>query len=85
MAVITSRTLRSVAPSAASMPSARSRRWAITVKPATDTSPMNTSPRTATASTIVAGLMMPVWPDWPASETFASAGRPANTAAAGPQ
>ena len=55
LATMTSRTLRSVAPSAASMPSARSRRWAITVNPATDTRPMNTSPSTATTRTIVAG------------------------------
>ena len=57
LATMTSRTLRSVAPSAASMPSARSRRWAITVNPATATRPMKTSPSTAITSTIVAGGM----------------------------
>ena len=49
LATMTSRMLRSVAPSAASMPSARSRRWASTVKPAAATSPMKISPTTAIA------------------------------------
>jgi hypothetical protein len=65
------------------MPRARSRRCAITVNPATDTSPMNTSPSTATTSTIVAGLM-PALPDWLASETSASAGRFAKMGGGGP-
>ena len=77
LAVMTSLTLRSVAPSALSMPSARSRRCAITVNPATDTRPMNTSPSTAITRTIVAGLMLAP-PDCEARETFASAGSPAN-------
>ena len=52
---MTRRTLRSVAPIALSMPRARSLRWAITEKPATDTRPMKTRPSTATTRTIVAG------------------------------
>ena len=46
----------SVAPSAPSMPSARSRRWASTVKPATATRAMSSIPTVASASTIVSGL-----------------------------
>ena len=51
---MTRRRLRSVAPIALSMPRARSLRWAITEKPATDTRPMNTKPSTSTTRTIVA-------------------------------
>ena len=51
---MTRRRLRSVAPIALSMPRARSLRWAITEKPATDTRPMNTRPRTSTNRTPVA-------------------------------
>ena len=57
LAAMTSRTLASVAPSALSMPSARRRRCAITVNPATATRPVKTMPSTATARTIVAGEM----------------------------
>jgi len=46
------RTLASVAPSALSMPSARSRRCAITVNPATATRPVKTMPSTATANSV---------------------------------
>ena len=45
---MTRRRLRSVAPIAPSMPRARSRRWAITEKLATDTRPMNARPSTST-------------------------------------
>ena len=51
---MTRRRLRSVAPIALSMPRARILRWAITEKPATDTRPMNTRPRTSTTRTPVA-------------------------------
>jgi hypothetical protein len=46
-----SRMCRWLAPIAPSMPSARSRRWAITVKPATASRPTNTSPIVASTST----------------------------------
>ncbi len=52
---MTRRRLRWVAPIALSMPRARSLRWAITEKPATDTRPMNTRPSTSTTRTVVAG------------------------------
>ncbi len=42
---------RWLAPIAPSMPSARSRRWAITVNPATASRPTNTSPIVARMST----------------------------------
>jgi len=51
---MTRRRLRSVAPIALSMPRARSRRWAITEKPAADTRPMNTRPSTSTTRASVA-------------------------------
>lgn len=47
----TSRMCRWLAPIAPSMPSARSRRWAITVNPATASRPTNTSPIVASTST----------------------------------
>ena len=53
----TSRTLRSVAPIDSSIPRERSRRWASTVKPPTDTSAMSSMPTVASASTIVSGLI----------------------------
>lgn len=55
---MTRRMLRSVAPTAASMPRARSRRCAITVNPAIATSPMKISPNTASTSTVAAGLRL---------------------------
>jgi hypothetical protein len=69
---MTSRRWRSVAPIALSMPRARSLRWAITEKPATDTRPMNTSPSTSTTKTTVAGenlLALPVGKDTVAAGT----------------
>src|SRR5262249_5838335 len=45
----------SVAPSELSMPRPRTRRWASTVKPATDTRPTKTSPTMAMANTSTAG------------------------------
>ena len=56
---MTRRRLRSVAPIALSMPRARSLRWAITEKPATDTRPMNTRPSTSTTRTSTAGEIPP--------------------------
>ena len=47
LASSTSRTLRSVAPMDSSIPMARSRRWASTVKPPTDTSAMSSIPTVA--------------------------------------
>ncbi len=41
------------------MPRARSLRWAITEKPATDTRPMNTRPSTSTTRTSTAGEIPP--------------------------
>jgi len=79
LAVMTSRTLRSVAPSALIMPSARIRRCASTVNPAAESRPMKTSPSTEITSTIVAGLMLPVLPVCEASAALASAGRPRKT------
>ena len=52
---MTRRRLRSVAPIAPSMPRARSRRWAITEKLATDTRPMNARPSTSTTRMSTAG------------------------------
>ena len=52
----TSRTLRSVAPMDSSIPRARSRRCASTVKPPTDTSAISSMPTVANASTMVSGL-----------------------------
>jgi hypothetical protein len=75
-ATMTRRTLRAAAPSAVSMPSARSRRCAITVNPATDTRPMKIMPSTVTASTTMAGLMTPELRVCEASSTPAFAGRP---------
>ena len=46
----------SVAPSAPSMPSERSRRCATTVKPPTATRAMSSMPTVASASTMVSGL-----------------------------
>jgi hypothetical protein len=57
--IMTRRRLRPVAPSALSMPRARSLRWAITEKPATDTRPMNTRPSTSTTKTRTAGEIPP--------------------------
>ena len=51
---MTRRRLRSVAPIALSMPRARSLRWAITEKLATDTRPMNARPTTSTTRMSVA-------------------------------
>ena len=56
---MTRRRLRPVAPIALSMPRARSLRWAITEKPATDTRPMNTRPSTSTTRTSIAGEIPP--------------------------
>src|SRR5271154_5139125 len=56
---MTRRRLRPVAPIALSMPRARSLRWAITEKPATDTRPMNTRPSTSTTRTSTAGEIPP--------------------------
>ena len=56
---MTRRRLRSVAPIALSMPRARSLRWAITEKPATDTRPMNARPSTSTTRTPTAGEIPP--------------------------
>ena len=55
LVTMTRRTLRSVAPSAESMPSARSRRWASTVKPAAATRPTKIRPMIAIANTMTAG------------------------------
>ena len=54
---MTRRTLRSVAPIDSSMPSARRRRCASTVKPAVATSPTKIRPKTATTNTMTAGLI----------------------------
>ena len=54
----TSRTLRSVAPMDSSIPRERIRRCASTVKPPIDTKAMRSMPTVASASTMVAGLMM---------------------------
>ena len=59
---MTRRRLRSVAPIALSMPRARSLRWAITEKLATDTRPMNTRPSTSTTRTSTAGEDPPAMP-----------------------
>ena len=59
---MTRRRLRSVAPTALSMPRARSLRWASTEKPATDTRPMNTRPTASTTRTTVAGESPPAVP-----------------------
>ena len=70
--IMTRRRLRSVAPIALSMPRARSLRWAITEKSATDTSPMNTRPSASTTRTTVAGenlLALPVGKDTLAAGT----------------
>ena len=56
---MTRRRFRSVAPIALSMPRARSLRWAMTEKPATDTRPMSTRPSTSTTRTSTAGEMPP--------------------------
>ena len=77
LAAIASRTLACVAPSALSIPSARRRRCAITVNPATATKPMKTKPSTATARTIVAGEMRTSECEEGAGyDTLAAAGRP---------
>src|SRR6201997_1992458 len=52
---MTRRRLRSVAPIALSMPRARSRRWAITEKLATDTRPTNAKPSTSSTRICTAG------------------------------
>ncbi len=54
LASITKRTCRSVAPIDSSMPRARSRRWAITVKPEMASKPMNSMPTVLIASMIAA-------------------------------
>ncbi len=46
-----------MAPIAPSMPRARSRRWASTVKPPTDTSAISSMPMVASVSTMVSGLI----------------------------
>ena len=51
LANMTRRTCRSVAPIAPIMPRARIRRWAITVNPATESSPTNVSPIVASSRT----------------------------------
>ena len=56
LASMTRRTCRSVAPMAPIMPSARSRRCAITVNPATESSPMKISPIVASSRTARAWL-----------------------------
>ena len=58
----TRRTCRSVAPSEASMPRARSRRWAMTAKPATAIRPTKSSPRvpsTRTSASTAAWWLVP--------------------------
>ena len=55
LASSTSRTLRSVAPMDSSIPRARIRRCASTVKPPIDTSAISSMPTVASASTMVAG------------------------------
>ena len=50
--------MRSVAPIDSSMPRERMRRWANTVKPPIDTRAIRSMPTVASASTMVAGLMM---------------------------
>ena len=52
----TSRMCRSPAPIAPSIPRARRRRWAITVKPATANRPTNSSPMVASTSTLIVAL-----------------------------
>ena len=56
LARTTRRTFLSVAPTAPSIPSERSRRWASTVNPPMDTRPMRSIPMVASASTMVSGL-----------------------------
>ena len=62
LARTTSLICRGVAPWAASMPSARSLRWARTVKPPTPTSAISSMPRTAAAIEIVSGLIALAFP-----------------------
>ena len=56
LARMTRRTFLSVAPMASSIPMARRRRWASTVKPPTDTSAISSMPSVASVSTTVSGL-----------------------------
>jgi hypothetical protein len=58
LASMTRRKCRSVAPSEPSTPSTRSRRWAITVNPATPISPTNSSPRLPSASTMTSAEVL---------------------------
>ncbi len=63
LATSTSRTWRSAAPTAPSMPRARWRRWAMTVKPATATRPTNSRLIVARASTAAAAAFRAAsWP-----------------------
>ncbi len=65
---------RWLAPIAPSMPSARSRRWAITVNPATASRPTNTSPIVASTSTTmlaVSASSARSWTDMPSGRGFA--------------
>ncbi len=66
----TSRTLRSVAPIDSSIPRARSRRCANTVKPPTDTSAMSSMPTVANANTMVWGLIVLFVPLWAGVKTL---------------
>ena len=58
LATIARRTWRSVAPSAPSMPSARSRRCAMTAKPAAATRPTNRRPMVSSARTTTAAAVL---------------------------
>ena len=69
LASSTSRTLRSVAPMDSSIPMARRRRCASTVKPPTDTSAISNMPTVANASTMVSGLIVLLLSE-PAVETL---------------
>ena len=46
---------------ASTMPMARTRRWASTVKPPTETSAISSMPRVASVSTTVSGLIALLW------------------------
>jgi hypothetical protein len=74
LASSTSRMCRWLAPMAPSMPSARSRRWAMTWNPATDSRPTKTSPIVASTSTrVVAGSVSSLrrWVDTPSGRGLA--------------
>ena len=79
---MTRRRWRSVAPIALSMPRARSLRWAITEKLATDTRPMKARPSTSTSRTPIAGEIPP--DSALGVMTVAAAGRPDSVPVPGP-